>query len=440
MKVLLALATLLMANLLIMFSYSRKAVKHETLQKAAQTLEATVQNIDNILLNVEQAAGNIYWKILPHQNQPEKVREYCQRLVDGNPYITDCTIVMDTEPNAIDLTAPSWITQEKTNTSDEAITSFCLPIYTDGKKVGTMVVDVSQTLLSKIILETKPSPHSFCTLLGKDGSFVVSPDSTWLNHSIFKLASGKNNLSIRETARKMVAGKTGYQHVELEGEDYYVFFKPYEQTEVPGRSMGDLGWSVAIVYPENDIFGNYNRLLYMVLLITVGGLLLLLLLCQTFIHRQLAPLRLLAKSAQRIAEGSYDERIPDSRRHDEVGRLQNHFQQMQQSLATRVGEMSQLTETLQERGKVLQTAYEETQVAERMKTNFLYNMSNQMMSPISGMYSSVMTISDCYQDMAEEDIHRLADDIQSQGEKITELLNRLITESENMVKGQKADA
>ena len=59
-----ALASLLTVALFIMFHYSRKAVKEEALQKASQTLESTVQNIDNILFSVEQASGNIYFLML----------------------------------------------------------------------------------------------------------------------------------------------------------------------------------------------------------------------------------------------------------------------------------------------------------------------------------------------------------------------------------------
>ena len=47
-----ALATLLMVALLIMLFFSRKVVKEEALHDAEQTLEATVQSIDNIILSV----------------------------------------------------------------------------------------------------------------------------------------------------------------------------------------------------------------------------------------------------------------------------------------------------------------------------------------------------------------------------------------------------
>jgi methyl-accepting chemotaxis protein/sigma-B regulation protein RsbU (phosphoserine phosphatase) len=427
--VLVPLATLLMLALLIMFGYSRKAVKEEALQKAAQTLEATVQHIDNILLSVEQSTGNIYWKMLNYLNQPDKTKEYCRKLVEGNPYVVDCHLVMDADSNAINMIG--WIEPMEGNGQlDEAVISFSLPVYQGGKKVGLLVADVSLTLLSKIVLDAKPSPNSFCTLLDHNGGLIVSPDSSTLSQNIFTVMSQENDSSFKDLAQAMLSGETGYRHIKLDGEDCYVFYKPFERSDVPGRSGGELGWSVGIFYPENDIFGDYNLLLYMVLAIAVTGLLLLLLLCQTFIHRQFLPLRLLAKSSQRIAEGYYDEMIPESRQQDEVGRLQNHFQQMQLALATHVNELKQLSDTLQERGEVLQAAYEQAEGAERMKTSFLYNMSNQMMAPANGIYSSVMAISGSYKELTEEEINHQVDEIQLRGEKITGLLNQLIADSE----------
>ena len=61
LMVVLAVALLLGIALFVMFSFSRKALRQEALEKAGQTLTATVQHTDNVLLSVEQASGNIYW-------------------------------------------------------------------------------------------------------------------------------------------------------------------------------------------------------------------------------------------------------------------------------------------------------------------------------------------------------------------------------------------
>lgn len=420
-----ALATLLMAALAIMFGYSRKAIKEEALLDAEQTLASTMERIDNILLGVEQSAGNVYWKILPHLNHPEIIDTYTRKLVEGNPYITNCSIVWDTDTTK----AMGWVDPQ--SHSDD-ITIFSLPILNGQQKVGTMSIDVSLALLSKILLETKPSPNSFCTLLRRDGSIVIHPDSSVLNQNILMLTKD-DDYSMKETAEAMLNGESGYEKVELDGKDYYVFYKPFERADVPGRAMATLGWSAAVILPKNDMFGDYIRLHYIVLIIATIGLLLLLVSCFFFIHRQLVPLRQLEKSAQRIAEGCYDEPIPDSRQQDEVGRLQHHFQEMQQSLATRMGEMQQLSATLKERGEELQASYEQAQAADHMKTNFLYNMSDQMMTPVNGIFQSVKAISDSHHELTVQETDHLVDEIQKWGGKVTALLNQLITDSEKVM-------
>lgn len=428
LMVIAALATLLMLALIIVFVFSRKLVKEESLQDAGQTLEATVQAIDNILLNVEQSSGNIYWKMMGHINQPDKIKDYTHKLVETNPYITDCKIIWDSDSDAIDINTACWTESSKDNTN---IISFLLPIFIEQQKTGVLTVDMSLAQLSKVVLETKLSPNSFCALLGKNGSFIVYPDSSILNMNVLELVN--DNPSVAEAAEDMLTGETGYKHFKFEREDFYVFYKPFERTAMSGRAMADLGWSVGIIYPEDDIFGDYNRLLYYVLIIAAVGLLLILFLCRSFIHRQFLPLRQLAISAQQIAEGRYDEPIPNSRQQDEVGRLHNHFHQMQQSLATRMSEMQQLTDTLQKRGEVLQATYEQAQGADRMKTNFLYNMSNQMTTPVNNINHYVKTVCARYHDLTEEDVNQLIHEIRLEGEKITALLNRLITDSENII-------
>ena len=430
LTVIAALATLLLVALLIIFVFSRKAVKEEALQDAGQTLEATMQRIDNILLKVEQSSGNIYWKMLSHIHQLEKLELYTRKLVETTPYITDCTISWDTDSNATDSIFTGWINPEEKNAN--AITTFRLPVFDGRRKVGVMDVDVSLALISKLLLEAKPSPNSFCTLLKPDGTIIVHPDSTALNHHILDLTKGKHP-SMAEAAQAMLNGETGYRYFELDGKDYYVFYKPFERAEVMGRAMSKLGWSAGVIYPEEDIFGDYNHLLYTVLTIAVIGLALLLLSCRFYIRHQLLPLRKLEQSAQHVAEGNYDNPIRYSRRRDEVGRLQNHFREMQQSLATRMGEMNQLSATLKERGEELQATYEQAKAAERMKTNFLYNMSDQMMAPVDGIRKRVQTLSNTNGKQTEKETTQLVDGIQQRGEKVTALLNQLITESERIM-------
>lgn len=470
-------ALILTAALLVMLHFSRKSIKQETLQKAEQTLEATVQSIDNILLSVEQASGNTYWNMLEQLDKPERMQVYCRKLVETNPYITGCAIAMEpyyykdhakyfmtythqTKTGMASTNSPiiqaetfgnrpyteqDWYSQpmgtghpcwigplKNTDTEGGAIISFCLPIYNrDGARVGVLGVDIALQQLSQIVLAVKPSPNSYCTLLGSDGSYIVHPDSTKLMHeTVYSYYKESDNQSIKEAAAAMVTGQTGYKEFQQNSKDWFVFYKPFNRSVLPGRSMEKLNWSAGIVYPEDDIFGQYNRMLSVVVAISLTGLFMLLVLCQWFTHRRLLPLRMLTKSAQRIAEGDYNDPIPDSRQEDEIGQLQEQFQQMQQSLATHVNELNRLRASLQIQGEELRTAYERAQEADKLKTAFLHHMTNQMIAPSQTILTSVDTLCQQWSNMSKEEAAKVVDSIQKDSQTITDLLGGMLERSE----------
>ena len=428
-----ALAILLVVALFIMFFFSRKALREEAISNAAQSLEATVARIDNILLDVEQATGNMYFKMMPYYRQPEKLQAYAQRLVDVNPYIVDAHFHWATDSIPVDFNKVGWITPLRLKElNGEPLTAFRLPIYEGQSVIGAFDVSVSLTQLTEIILESKPSPNSFSILLDNKGKLIVFPDSAILNKNAFELTEKLDNNAELGVIHAMTSGETGYRYLKMDDRDCYVFYKPFVRADVPGRAKIDLGWSAGIIFPEEDIFGDYNRLLNTVFIIAIIGLLLLLVSCRLFIHRQLVPLRQLAVSAQRIAGGSYDNPIPDIPKQDEIGRLNRHFQNMQQSLAMRMGELQRASEVLKDRGDELQATYEQAQAGDRMKTNFLYNMSDQMMAPVSDITQRVMTISNSANELSEEETNRLVDEIHDRGSMVTALLNQFITDSEKI--------
>ena len=481
LTVVLAIGLLLMASMGIMLYYSRKAVKEEALQKASQTLESTVQRIDNIILSVEQTTGNIFFSLLPYMDSKEKLLEYSHRLVENNPYVQGCAIAMkedffeDGKPfmayyfrkdstknvngyysnNLIQsevfgdrpYTQQVWFTQPMEtrkalwlnpltgmNADIDPLVTFSLPLYKmlpapDSSKeafseapVGVIGVDISLKALSDIVEETKLSEGSYCTLLNSKGEYIVHPDDNKLMAQAPKVLSKAEDASARDAAQAMMTGGEGYKPFRLNGKDYYVFYKSFERASLSNRALERLDWSVGIVYPEDDIFGNYNSLLGYVLVITVICLLLMFLLTRSIVHRQLKPLLMLTRKAERISQGHYDEPIPDSYQTDEIGQLQENFQLMQQRLSAHIGELEQLNTTLRERGEELQKAYSEAKKADRMKTAFLHNMTNQMQEPAEAIDRDVNAMLEGGADTA--------DDIQNNSNRITELLNNLLNMSD----------
>ncbi len=446
------------------------------MQKAEQTLESTVQRIDNILLSAEQASGNMIHYLFLHINEPDRMHAFSKKLVENNRFIKGCAIAM--EPNfykekgeefmayyfstsdtierlpkkniqqsntfgdipyykqiwytkPFEVGAPIWIGPiDDLESKGSNIITFGLPLtMPDKQRIGVMGVDVSVSLLSEVIKDAKPSPNSYAMLINGKGDFIVhptltSPDSTREYAPISKLPE--------EVLKPMLAGEIGYKKIKHGQHHDYVFYKPFVLKNAPARSMEALNWSIAIVYPEEDILGDYNRLLNYVLIIAIVGMILLLVLCQIITHHQLSPLLMLTEAAHRITNGQYDEPIPDSPHMDEVGRLQDHFKQMQQSLSVQMGELKKLNTQLQEQNEHLQEAYAKAQEADRMKIAFLHNMTNKMMEPVDIICARVETLCDDSHELDPQEANQLVKDIERQCMIVVELLNNLLKVSERL--------
>jgi len=465
----LAMAVLLFAALLVMFSYSRQTMKEDALSRASQTLDGASGKIDNILLSVEETTGNVYYMMLPYLNNPDSVDAYSRRIVDTNPYITGCAIAMrpgfypdreefmayyrreekEGQSHIVRLdsfghnsyTEQMWYTKPMrsftpmwlnplvdVDTDIEPITSFCLPIADyEGKPQGVMCVDVSLSLLSGIIAAAKPSPNSYCVMLDRDGSFIVHPlGEQLMNITAFDVGGE----SVREAAQAMTSGESGYRPMTIDDEEFYIFYKPFERAFVPNRAMGNMGWSVGVVISKDDIFGDFNHLFYYVLIIAVEGLLLMFIFSWLVVYVGLKPLKMLADKVFRISQGHYFEPIPDTKKKDEIGILQRNFQRMQLSLAVNVKELQQLTNTIKQHSNDLREAYKEAKKADKMRTVFLHNMTNQMVEPAEAIDKDVALLSRVGEDVDRGTVVKLSKSIQKRGEAIAQLLNHLFHQTE----------
>ena len=208
-------------------------------------------------------------------------------------------------------------------------------------------------------------------------------------------------------------------------------YKPFQRSAVAGRTSDHLGWSVGVVYPDDDIFGDYHRLLYLVLIIALIGLLLASVLSSLYTHRKLQPLNVLTQAAQQISQGHYDMTIPDIARDDEIGHLHGDFQQMQHSVVSQITELERMNSELKERSKELQQANRKAQEADRMKTAFLHQMTNQMLEPAEALDKHVATICQNYHTISTEDATREIESIRQNGNAIIELLDNMIHTADN---------
>ena len=158
-------------------------------------------------------------------------------------------------------------------------------------------------------------------------------------------------------------------------------------------------------------------------------LLVVVVVCWGILGYYMHPLNLLVHSAQRMAEGHHDERVPVSGRQDEIGQLQNSFAAMQHALADYIADLQQKRETLSEQNAKLQAAYEQAKEADSVKERFLCNMTEQMTRSVSSINTQAETLCNDYKNLSKADLAKLQVQILNDTETVTLLLNKMLNAS-----------
>lgn len=371
-------AALIFVTAMSFFFYSaRDAVAQEAISRASQTLDKTSLRVEGILNRVEGAANMAEWLVLRHPDVADSMFVYSRSMILNNPDFYNSSIAF--EPNYFKeygryfsayskhdgdsirtmqggndnyqyfymdwyllpklLDQPCWtepyMDYDVPSNTSEMVSSYCKALKDPNGKVFAVVnISLSLKWLSNTISAVKPYPNSYSIMIGRGGTYFVHPDSTKISReTIFTQTLEHPDTAITALGHAMQNGEEGMKRMEINGEDCYVFYKP----------LGKTGCSMAIVCPESDIFGGFNRLRHTVTGIVCIGLLLMLFFFIRIITRELIPLRRLAEEAETIASGHFDTVLPDFKRIDEIGQLSHTFNNMQQSLVKYIDELKSTT-------------------------------------------------------------------------------------------------
>ena len=360
-----------------LFYQAREAVRQEAINSATQILDKTSLRVEGILNRVEVASNMTRWLVQRHPNKADSMFVYSRGALLNNPDFYTCSIAFEPYyfkdkgryfsaytkhigdslrtiqggsdhyqyffadwylmPQLLDKpcwTEPYMDLDAPTNTF-EMVTSYCQPIKDKNNQfIGVINTSLSITWLSQTISAVKPYPNSYSIMIGRGGTYFVHPDTTKITRqTIFTQTMEQPDTALTALGYAMQRGEEGMKHMNIDGKDCYVFYKP----------LGQTGCSMAIVCPESDIFGGFDRLRNSVRAIVLVGLLLMLYLFIRIITRELQPLRRLADEAESIASGQFDAMLPDFKRIDEIGQLSHSFGNMQQSLVKYIDELKNTT-------------------------------------------------------------------------------------------------
>ena len=441
----------------ILFYHGKQDLQRAAIDHATQLLDNTAERITGIMDETELVT-NFMALTVPRHLTPDSLLIFSRRGVEENDFLTGLAISM--EPNffpemgryysAYSLRGPDSITtvreepfeyfdavwyktprslgtscwtdafddyNEGTLSSPDILTSYCCPMRdAEGRYLGSITASLTLKWLSEAVTRLQPYPNSSAIMIGRDGKYLVHPDTAKLfRETIFSDAAPEARRDIETLGRSMLAGRSGMVETIVDDNDAFIFFRPLERT----------GWSIAIVCPESDVFARYNRILTIVWTIIGIGLLLLLIVCYQIVRRAIQPLEQLDYEAQRIAEGHFETNLTESPRQDSIGRLQNSFIRMQQSLATSVNDILSVNAELEQRNEELTRAYQLQLNTNREKAAFIQKMYHEIRTPLNIICGFTQVLTTSLPDLPADEIADITGRISESASDIARLAKDL---------------
>lgn len=224
---------------------------------------------------------------------------------------------------------PLWIEPYRDSGGGNVVmTTFSRPFFKDEKVWGIATVDVAISKLTEIVDNIKVGQSGFAFLISRNGTFLSSRRSGFSKSTIFDTAKQFDSSGLNELGKQMTEGNAGYMSFvnPIDGQLSWFAYAPIPST----------GWSLAIVFPEDELMSELVSLHRRILILSIFGLLLISGIVFYISGRISSPIKTLSEAARRISSGSFNLKIPARRSNDEVGVLTSAFADMSDSLEEKI--------------------------------------------------------------------------------------------------------
>ena len=382
---------------IIITNVIRKALLSSSEENAKSRIEIANQHINSILVGVEVAVNNVIPEVMENLENPDQYYAMVQKILELNQPIIGSAIAFEPNyfpqkgehfsPYAYRTVNDSICTKQlgsseyeyhymdwyqipkllkksywsepyyDTGGGEQMMTTYSHPIYDkNGNMIAILTADVSLNWLTELVAKSDIElnsklqgaqdttglkindqflyTHAYSFIIGRGATYITHPMSERILNDTYFVYSVETNDSIdAQIGYDMVDGLTGMREMKRDGVKFLICYAPIERT----------GWSMATVIPARIIYGSSQLLSYLVLLIMFIGLVVLFLICNSVVMRITRPLARFADSADEVAKGNLDAKLPDIKTKDEMARLSQSFSLMQTSLKHQMEELRQST-------------------------------------------------------------------------------------------------
>ena len=449
------------ASLGVMFVQSRLMLRKKATERVVSVLDNTVQRVRACMNRVETATNSNGWMALEYLH-PDSLLAITHHVVQVNPHVNGCSIttepdvfpelgpfsaysirkgdsVMTAREAAYDYYNQVWYKLPKTQArpcwtdpfndyndnslyTKNIIASYCKPLYSDdGRFLGVISTDLSFKHLKETIADKQPYPSTYFALVNSEGRYIIHPDSTKeFNKTIFEDLNAETQPDLVALGHEMTTGGKGNMRVTVNGTSCLVCYQPIPDTK----------WCLALVIPDREILQTYYRLAYVIMALIVIGLIVILLITWRIVGQSIKPLSQLLWQSQFIAQGNYDVHIAHTERRDAVGRLQNSFATMQESLKRHVSDISHAAEEAKRSNEELMKATRMAEEADRQKTIFIQDVTHQVRTPLNIIMGFAQVLRNSNGEIPHDEVKKIVDMMDHNAKTLSRMLLMLYDSSD----------
>ena len=374
----------------LLYFYIRDVLTEVIASNYHSGLRASDSRIADVMSDITVAVKNNIPDIENHLAQPDQVQTVVERIVMQNPSIRSCGVSFidnyypqkghlfcpyakrndSLQVEAIqlgsagnDYLSAGWFQEALARDSaywstpffngqdsETPLVAYLCPVRNpQGRVVGILGADLSLDFMTRFLQEQDSifSKEAWSFYNGGDRSYVISNDGTYVTHPDHRrIQKGNFFVHIKDTDEPDIAskvvndmkdGKTSNDETEkvlmVNRKESYLFYRPVTGTD----------WMLVSSVSTSSLqaFGMVAGILFVWI---IGfALLVTFLVCYLTIKRTAKPLKLLAGTADKVAQGQFDTPLPTIKHNDEICQLRDSFENMQHSLTAYIEDLKATT-------------------------------------------------------------------------------------------------
>lgn len=208
------------------------------------------------------------------------------------------------------------------------MSTYSVPFYKNTEEgrifAGIATIDIALYHLTDMVSNIKIFETGYAFMLSRNGWVLAHPDSTQImNESVFSTSEAWGDPILREIGRDLQKGNSKFRDYNLRNKNKrWIYYTPLESGQ----------YSVAVVYPDEEIYASLNRMTLIMILQILVGIILLVFLTIKIVNKIASPLVQFAQASKDIAGGNFNVKLPIIKTEDEMLELHNAFSYMQKKL------------------------------------------------------------------------------------------------------------